>query len=334
MVNFEQVDDSFCREWDRFVEAHPDGTLFHRWKWLEILEKAQRARRHQYAAYRQGHLVGIFPFYVKRYFLLRVAGSPLIVPDTPYMGPLIQEAHFKEAMERLDVVFRSHKTHFVRILMTASRQAREYSELPYAITVKHTHVLDLSKTVDELWKRMEGRCRTAIRKAEKSGVQVRTASDRNSIETYFEMSERLYRLQGMQPPNSKDLFYLMWDHFYPESLRLYLAEHGGKVIAAAIIVHDKDTAYYLDGVSNKDYHHLCPNNLLQWEAISAAKAQRLGRYDFVGSDLPWLAKFKMSFGGETVTYPCLEKATTPFVGFLRNLYPRYKEMMGRIRTLS
>jgi lipid II:glycine glycyltransferase (peptidoglycan interpeptide bridge formation enzyme) len=69
---------------------------------------------------------------------------------------------------------------------------------------------------------------------------------------------------------------------------------------------------------------MSPNSLLQWVGIRDAKASGARRYDFVGSDLPWLARYKAGFGAELREYPCLEFARPRLLFRLRDLYQRMR----------
>lgn len=332
MIKFEKIDETFHKEWDNFVESHPNGTLFHTSRWLETIEKTQGVRKLQYGIYHHNELVGVFPLFIKKYWLLKVAASPFLLEDTPYMGPVIDPLYFDEAMQVFDMTVRKLKIHYTRMMLRNFYPCDDLNRLGYEVICKHTHILALSLSVDELWKGMEGRCRTAIRKAKKSGIKIKHAEKRSWIEQYYSMYEKLYKRQNKNLPNTKEFFYLLWDSFFPNNLTILIAEYEGQSIAGAIIVKHKDTAYYLDGVSIKDFNRLAPNSLLQWEAIKHAKNEGYKAYDFVGSDLPWLAKFKKSFGGTLVTYLCLERASNNWVRYLRSMYPTFKNLLRRIRN--
>ena len=198
---------------------------------------------------------------------LRIAASPLIVADTPYMGPLIEPEYFDSAMRAFDSLFKKHKIHFVRMMLYGPYSLDTISNLGYDIIIRHTHILDLTKDEDYLWKKMEGRSRTTIRKAIKLGVVIVEADHRDSIDTYYAMYKDLYRRQQLYLANTKQFFQLMWDLFHPENFALLVAEHHGTPVAGIISIRFKESCYYLDGVSLKAYNHLAPNNLLQWEDV-------------------------------------------------------------------
>ncbi|MDY6844912.1 MAG: peptidoglycan bridge formation glycyltransferase FemA/FemB family protein, partial [Thermodesulfobacteriota bacterium] len=101
----------------------------------------------------------------------------------------------------------------------------------------------------------------------------------------------------------------------------------------AIIILDRKRAYYINGASKNEFRSLGASNLLQWEAIKTAKAKDIEQYDFVGSDIPRLAKFKKSFGGELTLHTCLEKSSSKWIEYARCNYPYYKDKIGNLRCL-
>ena len=316
-------------EWDGIAARIPSGTVFHSSLWLAILAETQSLILKKVGFFEDGALVGALPIFIKTIWPLRIAASPFVVEDTPYMGLVIDGDRYAEALELLELFMKQNGIHFLRIFQRDSIPSGIHLS-GFQIMEKHTHLLDLTKSEEEIWKSFEGRCRTAVRKAEKGGVSIKLESSREGIEGYYDILDNLYVEQKMTTPNPKQFYYRLWDAFADSQLNMLTAWHDETLIAGAIIIHDKDRCYYLNGASRYDYNNLCPNNLIQWEAIKLAKARGALWYDFVGSDIERLAKFKKSFGGGLFSYTCLEKSSSPWVSFIRQKYPELKMMMGRI----
>lgn len=315
--------------WDGLALRH--GTIFHTLDWLEMLEATQGGALVKIGVYAAGELVGILPVFVKRFFPLRVGASPLVVEDTPYLGLACPEPHMAAALGALNRLARDEGIHFLRLMQptlvtpSATNEATVYVE-------KHTHVLSLDDTRDDIWKGMEGRCRTAIRKAEKSGVSIVRETRRECLESYYRILSALYAAQGRPTPNSKQFYVALWDRFSHRGLTVLTARHESTVIAGAILLHDRDTVYYLNGCSLQSYNSMNPNSLLQWEAIQLAKAEGAHRYDFVGTDIERLAKFKKSFGGTELRYTLIEHSRSSWVRAVRRRFPEMKRLAGRLRS--
>ena len=61
-----------------------------------------------------------------------------------------------------------------------------------------TWVVDLRGGREAAWDMMEGRARTAVRKAEKAGVTVREASQED-LTIYYRLHQETYRRTGVRP---------------------------------------------------------------------------------------------------------------------------------------
>lgn len=316
-------------EWDEFVGLHSSGTFFHKSSWLDILAKTRSVTVRKIGFYENGFLIGVLPLFVKDYFFFRVFASPLVVEDTPYMGLVVEKSKFCEVVESFCTYMEKNRPYYLRIL-----QQDDIGNLLQAsgnnLFKRHTHVLDLTRSEAAIFDGFEGRCRTAIRKAVKSDVKIVKNDNPEIIESYYAILESIYSRQKKTTPNPKNFYYLLWGAFARTSLHMLTAWHGQKLIAGAIILHDKDRCYYLNGASLFEYNNLCPNNLIQWEAIRLAKSLGATRYDFVGSDIERLSKFKKSFGGNLETYSMFEKSSSSFITFMRNKYPLFKMVIGKI----
>ena len=93
-------------------------------------------------------------------------------------------------------------------------------------------------------------------------------------------------------------------------MRLYLARHRGKVLAASILVRVGDHAWYSYGASADHDRRLKPSNALQWRMLRDAHAGGATLYDLRGigasldADDPLfgLTRFKLGSGGRAVEY--------------------------------
>lgn len=331
MLTFQDITSNVSSDWDDFIIRHPAGTLFHSSSWLDILAKSQNLTIIKTGFFENGILVGVMPIFIKNIWPLRVAASPYLVEDTPYMGLVIDADRFAEALNLLASFMKQAGIHFLRIIQR-DIISPEIQLSGFKLIEKHTHVLDLTKSEEEIWTTFEGRCRTAIRKAEKGGVSIKRETSREVIDAYYEILNNLYVGQKMTTPNPKAFYYRLRDAFEDDKFTMLTAWHAETLIAGAIIIHDRDRCYYLNGASHYDYNSLCPNNLIQWEAIRLAKSTGALWYDFVGSDIERLAKFKKSFGGVLISYTCLEKSSSALVSLIRQKYPELKMLKGRIAT--
>ncbi len=330
MLEFREVDETIIQKWDELVWSLPGGTIFHALKWLKIIERNQALHLKKIGIYRGDKLIGIFPLFIKKFWFIKVGASPFVVEDSPYLGPVIDPSHIEDILPALDIYLKKNRIHYLRIISNGFYDVEDVDN-SYVFIKKHTHILDLKRTKEDLWKGLEGRCRTAIRKAEKSDVVVDIIKTRDYIGEYYSILEEVYHYQNKPCPNSSEFYYDMWDGFGQSSAIFLSARCRGELIAGVIIILDRDRAYYLNGASRHEFRSLSASNLLLWEAINVVRERGIQLFDFVGSDIPRLAKFKKSFGGQLATHSLIEKSDSRLIGMLRDKYPYYKEKIGNLK---
>ncbi len=97
-VTIRPLDDRSVAAWDRFVDAMPSGTFFHRSGWARVVETAFGHATHYMFTERDGTITGVLPLgRVKT----RLFGDTLIsVPFCVYGGPLAADAESAAALTR------------------------------------------------------------------------------------------------------------------------------------------------------------------------------------------------------------------------------------------
>ena len=174
-----------------------------------------------------------------------------------------------------------------------------------SIQPTNTLILDLTPTNEQLLANMHQKTRYNIRLAEKHGVTIKEETDFDNVWPLFEKTAK------------RDKFNLHSKKYYEKMLKmvpqikLMVAKHQNKIVAANLVGHYGDTVTYIHGASNYEHRKLMAPYLLQWEVIKKAKELNFKFYDFHGiaptddKNHPWLGitRFKKGFGGQTVNYP-------------------------------
>lgn len=166
--------------------------------------------------------------------------------------------------------------------------------------------LDISPSEQELLNNMHSKTRYNIRLAQKKGVQIRQAKDKEDLRKFYailvETAERdQFLIRGFE------YFEMIWDQMLANGwAEIFLAEWEGKTIAATLALLMGEKAWYLYGASSNQYRNVMPNYLIQWEMICWAKERGCTLYDFRGvsgdldesNPLYGLYKFKKGFNGD------------------------------------
>lgn len=169
---------------------------------------------------------------------------------------------------------------------------KQYAELGYVLRNRNVSskdttqprfnmVLDLKgKTEQELLDGFHHKTRYNIRLAERKGVTTRYSHETSDLEIFHQLYVVMSNRHGIsyRPYN---YFSRMLDA-YRDYTRIYLAEHEGEVIAAAVAISYGDKTWYIYGASGNEKRNLMAPHLLQWEMIKWAVEQGKDRYDFGG----------------------------------------------------
>ena len=311
--------------WDNFLQGVSRGSLFHRWEWQDIIEVGFGLKVNRLGLFAQdGSLKGLLPLAERKMSVLKLAGSPLVGSATPNAGPL-GDVRLEEVLPVLEEYAAQKRIDYLEVTLPDLSGKETLAE--YGYTVNELLTLDLTMPADEetLWAGLEVRCRNAVRKAQKSGVEVfepQTLAE--WLEPYYELSVGVYRRQDKEPPFTREYFSALWKNLYPiGDLTVLIARYEGKIIAGMIFPRDKNVGYYLDGVSDRDYSKVVPNNLLQWEYLRRAQTQGIQLYDMVGANIPSIAKFKKSFGSSEHKYVYAYRNRSLAARVGRSLYAKH-----------
>ena len=183
-------------------------------------------------------------------------------------------------------------------------------ELGCVNTSTQTWLLDLRSGEAALWEGMEGRARTTIRKAERAGIAIRSATAAD-LDAYYALHQATAARTGIRP-HPRAYFAAIWRDFLANDLaHVLLAEHEGSVVAAANFAVYKRGALYWTGAAAGRGLELGANALLQWRAMQWMLGGGAGVEWFeTGEAFPNLADgklkqlsdFKKSFGGTLYPY--------------------------------
>lgn len=196
---------------------------------------------------------------------------------------------------------------------------------------RHTLVLSLEKSEDELLAGMHGKTRYNIRLSERKGVDIREGKD----------EEIFWRLHS--ETIARDKFSGHPRRYYSAMLACPLvfqltAWFQGRPLSSNIYIAYNGRCTYLHGASGNEHRDVMSPYLLQWRGIQLAKNCGCVEYDFWGvagpagragkSDkLSGVTRFKAGFGGSAVSYP--EAAEAPLRPLIYYMYATARRLRNR-----
>lgn len=320
-------------QWDHHCAVLQQPTLFHTSDWLRFVESHFGIHLHRALVRRGEEVVGLFPYFRKRYFLLTVIGSPLFAENNPYMGLVLDgSCDTPRVIEAFEMFLRQNSVDFLRMSLDSDVLRPYFQEAGYAIKERKSFRLDLRQDEEVLWKNIGSRGRNKVRKAENHGFAFARMSGESYENYYYDMSINVYGRQKIPPILGKEYYRRLYGAFHDrDCFHLFsVNDEDGKPAAAAIILTHREKAYYLDGVSYREFQTFGANNFLQWNIIATLKEMGIANYDMLGGDIGGIAQFKKSFG--TRNSPCIyvEKPLSPLALLSKRSYSKIKTMKTKI----
>jgi lipid II:glycine glycyltransferase (peptidoglycan interpeptide bridge formation enzyme) len=172
------------------------------------------------------------------------------------------------------------------------------------------HVPLAGRTTEDLWSGLNQEWRRNVRRAQKEGVEVVVGSAAELPEFY-----RLLRIteerDGFRLGRSLAYYerqYAALNAEQPGRMKLYLARHGGEILAAHTMITVGRRVWYQTGASADHRREVRPSNALQWRMLLDAHALGADVYDMRGvpSTLDpeirayGLLRWKLGTGGQVV----------------------------------
>lgn len=165
-----------------------------------------------------------------------------------------------------------------------------------------SHVIDLSLTKEELFKKVHSKHRNVIRKAEKESVIIKKGRN-ELIEDYVVLERETQDRTGRKASGLE--YYEKQINALGNNIIVYVAYKDDMPQAGGVFYYNQQMCYYMYGATAKGAF-TGSANLLIWTAIQDMKALGIKEFSFVGcrinedegSKYSGIQMFKERFGGE------------------------------------
>lgn len=325
--------------WEEFVLGQPNNSFFQSWNWGEAQRNAQCPMPNAQCIWRIGiydrdELVGIAQI-VK---ITAKRGSYLHLRHGPILKEW-QEEYFSALLKFLKGLGLKEKAWFIRMSPLIENSLghknffRKFGFLPVVIPrldASLSWVLEVNQSEKELLLKMRKTTRYLIHKAEKMGVVVYEAKEKDDFAVFSKIYRETAKRQHFVPHRGiEEEFSILGK---ADQAKLFLAKYQGKAMAGALIVFYGNQAVYHHSGSILDSSVPAMHSLL-WKAILEAKKRGKTFFNFWGisppdkrSD-PWwgLTLFKTGFGGEAKEFlPAHDLPLSPFYRLTRFIETLWK----------
>ena len=167
----------------------------------------------------------------------------------------------------------------------------------------YTHKLNLNgKNFDEIWKNsFHKNTRTAIRKAKKSGIEIKEGTSLDDLKTFYNIYDKASQKRDNVDPVLPYKFFENLYKYGSNHVKLTLATKDDEIIAGLITLSYSKNIYEASNEFLREYSTYNAPSLLISESIRVATQEGYEHFDFGHSGkLTNLIKFKERFGAERV----------------------------------
>lgn len=186
----------------------------------------------------------------------------------------------------------------------------------HPLFTKHTLVLDLTKSEEELLAHMHPKARYNIKVAQKHHVLVSEENTQKAFDIFWQLTEETTTRQQFFA-HHKTYHELQWKTLPHTatantlSSHLLIARYGTQPLTAWIVFVFHNALYYPYGASSQQHREVMHSTDMMWEAIRFGKKHGLQLFDLWGATAPgsspsdpWFGftQFKERFGPERIEF--------------------------------
>ncbi len=296
------IDPSVDQRWDNFVWSHKDASIYHHSLWKEIIQETYHYEPYYFILEKDnGQIKAGIPFFLIK---SRFTGTRLVsLPFSDFCDALIDDKDdFKGLFDAVIKKLTYSKVSYIEF--NPKRNNLNFNGYNFKILdCYRNHVLELSGTLEKIMYKFHKNCiQRNIKKALKSDIAVVEGKDERDVKIFYHLYVMTRRNHGL-PPQPYKFFLNIWRFLkLKEMIRILIAYNKNIPVAGVMIVHFKDTGYFLYGGCNSKYLEYKPNHLLLWKAIEICYKEGQKYFDFGRTSIKnqGLMDFKRRWG--TVEY--------------------------------
>ena len=303
--------------WDRVVFESPQGTLFHTWKWLKIVEdyskkivlgKTYKAQLFPLMVFEKSEIVGILPVFLYDIPFFKTVLSPATGVENLYLGPVLhnpekfnqnkQQTRLLEFQNQIDSFIKNTlKARFILIKTSPGlTDLRPFKWSGYEVEPQYTYELDLTIGKEKIWNEFSRRLKQDINQVKKNGISVEIGS-RDDFEFIYDSLKKRARINA-----EKEYILEIFDTFAPSNLTIFIVKHEDRKISGLAVICYKSKVWFWLGNPRMTDNGPSPNTLMFWEAINWAIEHGFENLEIIGADTRDLFSFKRKFGGTPILF--------------------------------
>jgi len=306
--HIEEIQTGNKAAWDAFVRESSQGSLFSTFLWKKILEAGIPFKQRIYALYEKDQILGGVVLTEKKQLGHYTALNALL---SPYLGFLLLPSASTKISDKLS---KEHEVLSSLIKFLEKRYAqidlnnapglndvRPFIQHHWQTIPRYTYYLNLAN-LNALWENFDGSVRRIIKKAQTSGLHVSHITGHPT--EIFSLLEATWGKHRDINPIPESLVREIVTSGDLESQRIVIGAHTpeGKLISVIVCLWDWNRAYYLIAASEPEHLSTGVNSLLIWELAELLSKIPVTQLDFIGGNIPNIARFKETFNPQLINY--------------------------------
>jgi hypothetical protein len=139
------------------------------------------------------------------------------------------------------------------------------------------------------------------------------------------IEETFQRHKQVNPIPSKLMSLMIEDkEFSSNRLQVGALDDSGNLACAIIVLHDSKRAYYSLASTRSDMVGSGIQSWLIWELFKILNSEGILEFDFLGANIPSIARFKEKFNTEPVVYYSALYRRSPALKILKSIRSRFR----------
>lgn len=309
------IDSVTAAEWSELLERFADANLYQTWSYGSI--RWGEANLSHLVLRRQGEVIGmaqvriICPRFVKRGVAYLRWGPLCQLP-----GCELEIEPVRQMMLALHEEYVRKRRLFLRILPNAFMGSPRSTLLQEAFSsfgkvssapssAERTFLLDLSPSLEELRKKLDGKWRNQLNRAEKNNLTVIEGNGIAEYKVFAQVYEKMWNRKQFDTTVDINEFGRICEDLPPGlKLKILICKYQGKPVSSIVCTAMGNTGIYLLGATHDEGLNTKGAYLLQWTMVKWLKENGFKFYDLGGIDPeknPGVYHFKQGFSGQDVS---------------------------------
>ena len=289
-VEIKIANDGDAKEWDELVSLSVQGTIFHTWTWLKIVETHTKMKLFPLIGMMNNKPIGIFPLFFQKKGPIRLVFSPPPQTVQFYLGPVISEYHTmkQEKREKLLQDFQTSVDTFLKDTLNPQyisislgpnfQDPRSFIWAGYSIDTHYDYTIDFDCPTEILFNRLTRKQHQNVHRAKKRGISV-DLGGKQEYEEVLNLLEIRYADQGKNDIRAPREYLSDVYDAYKDFIKVFIATSNDEIVSGTIDIQYKDIHYSWIG-NPKPQKHISPspNDVIMCESIRFAQKTGMKYY--------------------------------------------------------